>query len=51
VGLHKIGLRSSIVSVSFGGGFLLMVMVVEREDATGACYWKVLPTRTLVFER
>jgi hypothetical protein len=28
-----------------------MVMVVERGDATGAWYWRGLPTRTLVFER
>jgi hypothetical protein len=27
-----------------------MIMVVERGDATGAWYWKSLPTRTTVFE-
>jgi hypothetical protein len=28
-----------------------MVMVMERGDASGAWYWKGLPTRTLMFER
>jgi hypothetical protein len=32
------------------GRFVPMVMV-ERGDATGAWYWKGLPTRTLEFER
>jgi hypothetical protein len=40
------------VSISGRSGTLYpMVMVVKRGDATGAWYWKGLPTRTLVFER
>jgi hypothetical protein len=41
-----------MVSIIGGmGRFVPMVMVVERENVTGAWYWKGLPTRTLVFER
>jgi hypothetical protein len=41
-----------MVSVSGGvGRFVPLVMGVERGDATGAWYWKGLPTGTLVFER
>jgi hypothetical protein len=38
--------------VGIGGvGRFVMVMVVDRGDATGAWYRKGLPTRTLTFER
>jgi hypothetical protein len=40
-------LWSYAVIVGGMGMFVPVVMVVEREDATGACCWKGLPTRTL----
>jgi hypothetical protein len=55
-GLLKIWSKIPFSSVPYGisggmGRFVPNVMVVEREDATGAWYWKGLPTRNLVFER
>jgi hypothetical protein len=41
-------------TVFIGGGverFAPVLMVMERGDATGAWYWKGLPTTTLAFER
>jgi hypothetical protein len=55
-GLQKIWSNNTF-SVLYGqyqwwvGRFVPVVMVVERGDATGAWYWRSLPTKTLVFER